>query len=95
MSPERIENLRKALEKSRWPPSVYNTFAFNYKAPPVLDRTLSQRQQNIRRTHRTLSNVVSLKKKVSGASTMKHKHKHAQADNNTTKKYESVGKKYI
>lgn len=63
--PETIENFRMSLRKSRWPPSVYNTFAFNYKAPPVLQRTLSQRQKSIRKTHKALSNVTHLKKKTS------------------------------
>lgn len=63
--PETIENFRMSLRKSRWPPSVYNTFAFNYKAPPVLQRTLSQRQKSIRKTHKALSTVTHLKKKTS------------------------------
>lgn len=63
--PETIENFRMSLRKSRWPPSVFNTFAFNYKAPPVLQRTLSQRQKSIRKTHKALSNVAHLKKKAS------------------------------
>lgn len=63
--PETIENFRMSLRKSRWPPSVYNTFAFNYKAPPVLQRTLSQRQKSIRKTHKALTNVTHLKKKPS------------------------------
>lgn len=63
--PETIENFRMSLRRSRWPQSVYNTFAFNYKAPPVLQRTLSQRQKSIRKTHKALSTVTHLKKKAS------------------------------
>ena len=41
-----IENLQKALIKLRWPLSVYNTFAFNYKAPPVLQRTAKYKKNS-------------------------------------------------
>lgn len=90
--PETIDNFRKSLVKSRWPQSVYNTFAFNYKAPPVLQRTLSQRQQSIRKTHKTLTNVVNLKKKVGQGSVKK---KSALAEDNTIRKYEAVSKENI
>ena len=82
-----IENLQKALIKLRWPLSVYNTFAYNYKAPPVLQRTLSQRQQSIKKTHRTLTNVVSLSKRTGS---YKNKAKTAIADDNTMRKYKAI-----
>ena len=66
VSQESIENFRKCFQRSRWPPSVYNTFAFNYKTAPVLQRTLSQRQHSIRKTHRSLTSVVQLKKIAAG-----------------------------
>lgn len=89
---ETIENLRKTLTKSRWPPSVYNTFAFNYKAPPVLQRTLSQRQQSIKKTHRSLTNVVNLTKRTSSVSIGKRVSKTAIADDNTARKYKAIKK---
>ena len=81
--PETIENFRMSLRKLRWPPSVYNTFAFNYKAAPVLQRTLSQRQKSIRKTHKALSNVTHLKKKANTKHTTTQ-HKVSSRDDHLT-----------
>lgn len=87
---ETIDNFRKSLVRSRWPPSVYNTFAFNYKAPPVLQRTLSQRQQSIKKTHKNLNSVTQLKR-LTAANRAKQQ-RTAVAEDSTTRKYEAVSK---
>lgn len=88
--PETIDNFRKSLVRSRWPPSVYNTFTFNYKALPVLQRTLSQRQQSIKKAQKHLNTASHLKRRTN--SNRAKTQRTALAEDSTTRKYEAVSK---
>lgn len=93
ISAERLDNFRRALTRLRWPSSIYGTFAFNYETPFTFQRTLSQRQQAIRRTQKSLSSIANITKKkgsIGLQNSAKRQHKYAVTEDSSTRKYKSV-----
>ena len=89
---DRIENFRKSLQKLRYPQSIYTTFAFSSGIRVNIQRTLSQRNQTIRKSQKTLTTVASVarKKVTQSRGGSLRKHKYAITDDNTKRRYESV-----
>lgn len=60
---ELVEGFRKSLQRLRWPQSVFNTFTFAVGVRSNLSRTLSQRNQSIKNSQISQTNVANIAKK--------------------------------